>query len=51
MMANRVIKNSIDARVAALAAGDNSIIVLKGIPLSIVDSEHAQIDLSAVVSN
>lgn len=50
-MANRVIANSIKAKIEALSVGDTAIIVLKGIPLSIVDSSVGNIDLSNVVSN
>lgn len=45
-MANRVIANSIKAKIEALSVGDTAIIVLKGIPLSIVDSSVGNIDLA-----
>ena len=44
-------KNNIVAKIEQLAADPNSIIVLKGIPLSIVDPDCEQIDLSGIVSN
>lgn len=50
-MANRAMKNNIVAKIEQLAADPNSIIVLKGIPLNIVDPDCQQIDLSGIVSN
>ena len=50
-MANMVIANRINEKLEELAADSNSIIVLKGIPLSIVDSSTGKVNLSDVVSN
>ena len=50
-MSNRAMKNNIVAKIEQLAADPNSIIVLKGIPLNIVDPDCQQIDLSGIVSN
>ena len=50
-MANMVIANRIKEKIEELAADSNSIIVLKGIPLSIVDPSIGKVNLSDVVSN
>ena len=50
-MANRVIENSIREKIEQLSVENNSIIVLKGIPLSAVDDNLRRIDLSDVVTN
>ena len=50
-MANRVIANCIREKIERLNTGDDAIIVLKGIPLSIVDDTVGKIDLSNVVTN
>jgi ATP-dependent DNA helicase RecQ len=50
-MANRVIANCIREKIENLNIGNDAIVVLKGIPLSIVDDTVGRIDLSNVVSN
>lgn len=50
-MANRVIANCIQEKIDSLNIGNDAIVVLKGIPLSIVDGTMGRIDLSNVVSN
>lgn len=50
-MANRVIENSIREKIEQLSVENNSIIVLKGIPLSAVDGHFHRIDLSDIVTN
>lgn len=50
-MANRVMANCINDKLEGLNIGNDSIIVLKGIPLSIVDPSIERIDLSSVVVN
>ncbi len=50
-MANRVIANCIREKIESLNIGNDAIVVLKGIPLSIVDDTVGRIDLSSVVSN
>ena len=50
-MANMVIANRINKKLDELAMDSNSIVVLKGIPLSIVDSSTGKVNLSDVVSN
>lgn len=50
-MANRVIANRIEEKLEELHVDNNSIVVLKGIPMSVVDSDIDRIDLSEVVSN
>lgn len=50
-MANRVIANCIREKIENLNMGNDAIVVLKGIPLSIVDDTVERIDLSNVVAN
>lgn len=51
-MKNRVLLNKINEKITQIELQDNIIIVLKGIPLSVVDSKNGNtIDLSEVVSN
>lgn len=50
-MVNRVIANRIREKIEHLSIGNDAIVVLKGIPLSIVDGTIEKIDLSNVVSN
>lgn len=50
-MANSVIANCIRTKIESLNIGNDAIVVLKGIPLSIVDDTVGSIDLSSVVSN
>ena len=50
-MANEVISNHIIAKIKNLSLGNDSIVVLKGIPLSFVDDTAEKIDLSNIVSN
>ena len=50
-MANSIIKQSINSKVNALGNSDNSIIVLKGIPLGVVDSEHAVVDVQKITKD
>ena len=50
-MANRVIANCIREKIENLNMGNDAIVVLKGIPLSIVDETVERIDLSNVVAN
>mgnify|MGYP004498976363 FL=1 len=50
-MANKVISNHIIAKIKSLSLGNDSIVVLKGIPLSFVDDTAEKIDLSNIVSN
>lgn len=50
-MANRVIANCIREKIESLNIGNDAIVVLKGIPLSIVDDTVGRIDLSNVVTN
>lgn len=50
-MADRVIATCLAEKLAELQIGSDSIIVLKGIPLSIVDTSVKKVNLSDVVSN
>ena len=51
-MSDAVLKRQIKERLDALQVEDNSIVVLKGIPISVVDPENAtQIDLEKAASN
>lgn len=50
-MANKVIANCIREKIENLNMGNDAIVVLKGIPLSIVDETVERIDLSNVVAN
>jgi len=51
-MNDAVLKRQIKERLDALQVEDNSIVVLKGIPISVVDPENAtQIDLEKAASN
>lgn len=50
-MPNMVIANQIKDKLETLDVDSNSIVVLKGIPMAIVDPEIEKIDLSKVVSN
>ena len=50
-MTNRVIVNCIREKIESLNIGNDAIIVLKGIPLSIVDDTVGGVNLSDVVSN
>lgn len=50
-MTNRVIKNSLARKLEELHIGSDSIIVLKGISLSMVDTSVERVNLSDVVSN
>ena len=50
-MANTVIINKIQEKIAEIEVSDSSIIVLKGIPMKIVCPEENTIDLAKVVEN
>ena len=50
-MANCVIANCIRNKIESLNIGNDAIVVLKGIPLSVVDDTVETVDLSNVVSN
>ncbi|MCI7618523.1 MAG: DEAD/DEAH box helicase [Firmicutes bacterium] len=51
-MSEAVLKRQIKERLETLQVEDNSIVVLKGIPIAVVDPEHAdQVDLEKAVSN
>lgn len=50
-MPNMVMANQIKDRLETLNVDDNAIIILKGIPMSIVDPSVEKIELSNVVSN
>ncbi|MCH5200718.1 MAG: ATP-dependent DNA helicase RecQ [Oscillospiraceae bacterium] len=50
-MSNRIIANCIKEKLAELHIGSDAIVVLKGIPLSIVDNSIERIDLADVISN
>lgn len=50
-MANHVISGKISEKINKLDKVDNSIIVLKGIPLSVVDKSIERIDLSKAIEN
>jgi ATP-dependent DNA helicase RecQ len=50
-MANRVIANRIEEKLRELHVDNNSIVVLKGIPMSVVDPDIDRINLSEVISN
>lgn len=51
-MSEAVLKRQIKERLETLHVEDNSIVVLKGIPIAVVDPEHAdQVDLEKAVSN
>lgn len=50
-MSNKVVANRIKDKLESLNVDNSSIIVLKGIPMSIVDSSIGRINLSDVISN
>lgn len=50
-MANTVLINKINEKVAEIVTNEKSIIVLKGIPVSVVDDTVGQIELSKVIEN
>lgn len=50
-MANTVLINKINEKIAEIVTNDKSIIVLKGIPVSVVDDTVEQIELSKVIEN
>lgn len=50
-MVNTVISDRIHEKLVNLEAADNSIVVLKGIPLWVVDHTVGKIDLSKIVEN
>lgn len=51
-MSEAVLKRQIKERLETLQVEDNSIVVLKGIPIAVVDPEHAdQVDLEKAVNN
>lgn len=50
-MANTVLVNRIQEKIAKLDVAENSIIVLKGIPLQVVDSTVGKIDLGKIIEN
>ena len=50
-MANTVLINSINSRIEALGASETSVIVLKGIPMSVVDPEAEVAPIEEVVKN
>lgn len=50
-MANTVLVNRIQEKIAKLDVDENSIIVLKGIPLQVVDSTVGKIDLGKIIEN
>ena len=50
-MANSIIKQSIKDRLGSINDSDNSIIVLKGIPLGVIDSEHADVDIEKITTD
>lgn len=50
-MASSVIKNQINAKLAEINADEKTLVVLKGIPVSYVDSSIGKIDLATVIDN
>ncbi len=50
-MGNTVIRNQINAKLSEITANDKTLVVLKGIPVSYVDSSIQKIDLASVVDN
>lgn len=50
-MANAVIANRITEKLNKIESVDNSIIVLKGIPMQVVDESAEKIDLSKIIEN
>ena len=50
-MPNTVIANKIRERITELNLDDNAIVVLKGVPLAVVDSSVGNINLGNVISN
>ena len=50
-MANTVLANRIKEKIDKLDIVDNSIIVLKGIPLQVVDTNTGKIDLGKIIEN
>lgn len=50
-MSNRVVANRVRDELNLINPGNDAIVVLKGIPISMVDSDVEKIDLAALVSN
>ena len=50
-MANTVISNVIKEKIENLLVEDNSIVILKGIPLASVDPSAGRIDVTKAVEN
>lgn len=50
-MGSSVLKNQINSKLAEIKADEKTIVVLKGIPLSYVDSSINKINLSSVIDN
>lgn len=50
-MANSIIKQSIKKRLKSIKESENSIVVLKGIPVGIVDPEHSVIDIQKITQD
>lgn len=50
-MSNSIIKQSIGDRLATIDNVDDTIIVLKGIPLTVVDSENTIVDIEKITKN
>ncbi len=50
-MSNSIIKKIINEKLATINEADNFIIVLKGIPLTVVDSENSVVDIEKITKN
>lgn len=50
-MANSIVKQSIDEKLNSTDFIDDSIVVLKGIPLGVVDPEHAVVDVEKITKD
>lgn len=50
-MGSSVIRNQINAKLSEIAINDKSLVVLKGIPVSYVDSSIQKIDLASLIDN
>ena len=50
-MGSSVIRNQINDKLSEITTNDKTLVVLKGIPVSYVDSSIQKIDLASVVDN
>ena len=50
-MSNLIISNKVMDKLSEITLNDNSIVVLKGIPLYMLDKATGKIDLSKVIDN